>query len=834
MQFFLSINSTEGSRRYSASLLVLLFILTGLPQYAFPSVSLEKDVSWQQTVSLYQRVPCLTRDQLDYGKEIIRGLNYNSRRVFRKICLMEGVTFAKTQEAWTLLLYNRLSFEQVLSFEAWCSLDKVDIELGLSAITKIQSLGYEASRSFRKYLTLSDISPQYVLKTIPLLNNFDDAHNRALQSFLTLRDLDVDQAHIGLGLLGRLQDNQVRAAESFAAVAGMNSETILDGLRLLKTLHQDDAWNARSLFHNGSVAWKEAWDWLVGYFALPPAIQEVQYTRLQDDDKRVLLQGLHDGGEMLIWKINNLHAVTDRFGFEVAASTLRSSSPKQLEHRFNSLSTKIVYSYSDRFYAAKSKGDKNTMIAILRRATAKDRIQTAQDLTSANIYILLAQGSELYDSSFRDILVPLLHKRIKSAHNDDLLEFLQATDPDNRFVADFIVSCAQKGKLTTFFPKDSNRQKEILSLVATSAFRDEDSILLFSATLVHLLKVLEPEARSFLITTMGSKTEGGSMVFSRLINVILQYAMKEYPQLLNHNDRTLIARLSIHHGAVNLNQYGITPFAEWKSDNLLGSVSVFHPDDDGRQSFYSNARLLQKNGYRLSLSSQYTLAPITAALQSQSRQSISAARVNPAQGLPGLFRAMEKKQFSVAFVKETNGLLIRHSQVIYSDKVSQQEILGRFIRSGDEMLAQRGHSYWRSEQIVEPLEELINQSQISKSELESKQRFLSLGSCGGVKAYTKLSRMFYGSVDILATIGTGLASINDPYNKNFFEVVATHAATLSWKNIEQQSAHIFQGGKGRDYLHPGSLTAILHKILDEEKDFTPLDGAHVQSNPEET
>jgi hypothetical protein len=176
---------------------------------------------------------------------------------------------------------------------------------------------------------------------------------------------------------------------------------------------------------------------------------------------------------------------------------------------------------------------------------------------------------------------------------------------------------------------------------------------------------------------------------------------------------------------------------------------------------------------------------------------------------------MRDRNFSVAFVKKVSGVTIVHTQFVYSGMEHQMEMLNRFIHSNDEMLAQRGHSYWRSEQIVEPLTQLIEDKKVTESELRGKQRFLSLGSCGGMKAYTSLTRLFSSSVDILATIGTGLAMINDPYNMKFFEIVATNSSTISWKTVAQQSASIFQNGRGQDYLQPGSLTAILHKILDE-------------------
>ena len=237
---------------------------------------------------------------------------------------------------------------------------------------------------------------------------------------------------------------------------------------------------------------------------------------------------------------------------------------------------------------------------------------------------------------------------------------------------------------------------------------------------------------------------------------------------------------------------------------------MFHPDDDGRQSFVSNANLLTSNGYKMTVSQQYTIPQMTPAFAAEIQRWMGS-------GLAPMFQAMRDRHFAVAFTKQVGNVTIVHTQFVYSDSETQMEMLNRFIRSKDEMLAQRGHSYWRSEQIVEPLTKLIEENKVSQADLRGKQRFLSLGSCGGVKAYTNLTRLFASSVDILATIGTGLAMINDPYNKMFFEIIASNNSAMSWKNVAQQSATIFQGDRGQDYLLPGSLTAILHKILDEEQ-----------------
>lgn len=759
--------------------------------------------SAQQTISIFQNVPGLTSQQLEYGRAAIPKLHYNAQRILRKICELDGVTFEHAKQTIDLLSRERFTFEQVQTFEAFASLDTVDVKLGMDSLATVKSMGFQAGRAFRSYVSMPGVTANVALPMISTLNNLDDANNRAAQALFAIRGMRVDLAQKGMPTLMRLRNNQAKAAETYAKIAGMDPETMLDGLQLLQKLYQDDAWNARCLFTNKAVSPKEAWNWLVGYFALPANIQESQYDKLDSHQKTVLLQALYEGGTEIVWKINNLHAVTDANGYEISDAALNRYSMQQLQAKFDALLPSVRARYGN--FASAGRGQ---AVAILKQATSAARMQTARDLTVATTYAVMAQGSELYDSSFRDILVPVLQAKIAARNQGDLLAFLRSIDPGNRLVSDFISSCAQKGKLTTFFPADAGKQKEILSLVAASAFQNEDSILLFSATLSHLLKVLTPEARSHLIGLMAQNSDAENTAFSKLVTVILQYYLQTYPELLGPSDRTLITRLIVRHGAVNLDRYQITPFAEWKQDGRLGSVSMFHPDDDGRQSFVSNANLLLASGYRLAPSQQYTVSSFTPALQQEIGRMTGAGLVN-------LFQAMRDRHFAVAFTKKVGDVTIVHTQFVYSDMQNQMEMLRRFIHSGDEMLAQRGHSYWRAEQIIDPLTKLIEEGKVSEADLRGKQRFLSLGSCGGVKVYTTLTRLFASSVDILATIGTGLALINDPYNKMFFEIIAANPPTITWKGVAQQSASIFQGDRGQDYLQPGSLTAILHKILDE-------------------
>ena len=226
--------------------------------------------------------------------------------------------------------------------------------------------------------------------------------------------------------------------------------------------------------------------------------------------------------------------------------------------------------------------------------------------------------------------------------------------------------------------------------------------------------------------------------------------------------------------------------------------------------------MLLKSGYRVQLSDTFTIGSLSDQIRKEIISLTRSAMNKPTRTLPILFNSMQRRHYAISFVRDLNGITINHAAFVYSGDKNQEKLLERFVLSQTEMFAQRGHSYWRSEQITDPMLKLLDDGRLTETHLKDKQRFFSLGSCGGVKAYTRLSRMFLGHIDILATIGTGLAVINDPYNKSFFEVIAKSRDTMTWKDMATKLAFIFKGGHGRDYLQPGSLPAILHKIIDED------------------
>ncbi|MHB8810871.1 MAG: hypothetical protein ACYC9M_12795, partial [Desulfobulbaceae bacterium] len=193
------------------SLAVALLLAIALHSTGYAARNRLYDASWQKTFDAYRQIPCLTPDELDYGAQIILGLDYNSRRLFRQISRAQGIDFARSQQVWSLLLNSRLSYEQVLCYEQWSNLSGLTFDLAIAALAEIKTLGYEAGRSFTLYSSLSRVTPDHALKTIPLLNRLNDVQNQALQGLLAIGGISAEQALDSIGRISRMHDHQARA-----------------------------------------------------------------------------------------------------------------------------------------------------------------------------------------------------------------------------------------------------------------------------------------------------------------------------------------------------------------------------------------------------------------------------------------------------------------------------------------------------------------------------------------------------------------------------------------------------------------------------------------------
>ncbi|MEN8200609.1 MAG: hypothetical protein ABFR63_11115, partial [Thermodesulfobacteriota bacterium] len=618
----------------------------------------------------------------------------------------------------------------------------------------------------------------------------------------------------GIGMVESMREKQQWAVEQCCRMKGMNEYWALEVMAALRGLSDTDAWNARGLMKQDVDA-GTVLDWLNHYFHEPRDQKEWLFFAQSPADKALLLKGLADASDHVTWKINDLHSICDSRGREYSSGELNATTRGSLEYIWRRLDWKVREKYKTSFYRALNSGKRGSAIGVLRKATGKARVQAALDITTPHIYILLSKGSELYDSSFRDILVPVLKERIDKRFGANLLQFLLEVDPENNHVSDFVISLAQRGKLALFFPEDTREQKRVLDLVIQSAFQDENSLILFSATFMKLLETIEPQTRTYLIGEMLSAIHEENTLFTLQLRVILQYYLQYYSEFVGEVDTIRINTMMYEYGAVPLHYYTRPAFAEWKSDGRLSSLSVFHDDDDGKQSYLSNCRFLSKQGYRPRLSVSYELGA-GHGVTSQAARLLAAYGSSPSKTLQNLFRLQSRNPLVLDWVRRVNGTEISHSVYVFQGEDLQRSLLKQFLLGGHEMFAQRGHSYWRSEQLIEPIAKLVEEGDVSAEDLARKQRFMSLGSCGGIRVYSEIAKLFENNVDILATVGTGKAVINNPYNEFLFEAVAKARGELSWDDVSQRSAKIFKRGLGEDYLQPGSLPAILHKIMDQK------------------
>ncbi len=803
----------RGTGTTRGFLLLLLLITALLLSGAGTAGASIQDTAYEKTLAVFKKLPGLTTEKLQANEKLLRSLSYTHLRAFRAFCNLPGMKAEEAVEILRRLPQEKIQYEHIPLLERLARLDGTSALLCWQLLARLKSVSYVSSRALAGLADIQELSATELFRLIDRVEPLNEPGRWAAGALFKVPRITGAEVSRGLALIERLTERQRWAAEQHCKIKGITAEETLRDMGLLHALTDSDAWNARGLFMLPGMTPKLAGSWLTDYFSIPDREREDRFQRMAVEDKALLLKVFAAASDYPLWRINNLHDITDSFGQEISGGTLAGYSGNGLNGLFQRLQLAVQRSHAHEMSRSLRAGNHSATITVLRRATAAARKQTAVDLTSANIYVLLAHSGDLYDSSFRDILVPVLKQRLAGTFGDDLLSFLLATDPGNLFTSDFIASLAQRGKLTVFFPQDAEKQQQVLDLVGRSALQNEFSLILFSATFTKLLETITPAARSSLLSLLLDAGHSKNSLLSRQVRVILQYFHHEHPALLPAAETLRIRKMLKEFGTIDLGQYARTPFHEWKSDGQLKSLSVFQSDDDGRTSYLTNCQTLIAGGYRPEISQTYRLDGLDSNVLRAAQPLVAGLSRKPG-GLTRLLQLSANHPLVVDWVRTVGGLRLAHSVFIYQGKATQQQLIKQFLKGDNEMFAQRGHSYWRREQLIDPIRDLLESGAVSALDLARKQRFLSIGSCGGIRAYTDLNRLFHNHVDILATIGTGKSSINNPYNQQFFEIIARNSAMLSWQEVARSSATIFIRNLGEDYIQPGSLPAILHKIMD--------------------
>ncbi len=748
--------------------------------------SLDLDrTSRNRTARLYQKNDCLTSEQKAYGKEILKGLDYNAQRIFRRFCLLRPLSFSQCQDIWSLLITTRFTYNQTLCFEKWMEPAVNDVEQALRGLKAMRSLSLNSGSAFQALLSLPDMTPEIALHMIGRLTPLSDPALTALTAVSRVENMTIAFVRSRLPLFSSFTTAQALVFAALADIEQMNLVTVTEILPYIAGLDQEICWTAEALFQSRKLSRREARNWLVHFFILPVEAREKHYQQLSREQKELLLSAMRKGNRYLARSINNLHAVTNRYGQELSTGALMQLSPATLHGRLRELPSHIRSQYESRFKQAADSRSTATMVGLLQEATAAARKHLAGELTTARLYMVLTEGENLYDSSFRDILVPILRSRITTLYSGDILQALTRLDPDRHYLSDFIAGNAQKGTLAVFFPADPGRQIQLLECIMQPALDKITNLLDFSVNILPLMESAAPQARTFLISELAgcAQSDHDTAPYCR---TTLAYLTRHHHDLLTEKGRMRLSPIANDLQRIDLERFQGTPFVQWKTDRVLHALSLFYPDSDGMLSFLSFTRLLEHNGYT--------------------------AKPNTLTSGRDLFSSLQNQGNVTTYHKQVNQVEIIHTLSVYAGDQAQQTLLRQFLESGWEILAQRGHSYWREEQLLTPLSAIYERPGEIAIRLPNVKRFVSLGSCGGMKVYSDLTRLLYGNVSIMATTGTGTASVNDAFMVLFPELAAKSTSETGWDEVFEQAAHVFPSRKKQIYVYPGSLPAILHAM----------------------
>jgi len=770
----------------------------------------------ERTLEALSRVAGITAEQLENSREMVKTLDYTNMRVFRALCGLPDITAAEALRLLPGMAGEPINYEHLQLFEQFCALEGVTVAIALQALGEMKEMDYVSVWAGVSLCRISVLAPDQALAAIRMLRTMHDPARWAAKSFFEISGHSPDSVSQGLNSIGRFSADQSWAAEANSRIAAITVQQALINMEAISRIVPENILNVKALLALEGMTGPEAHTWLTGYFSKPSTNHDVDYQLLPAAKKTLLQQAYLNASDHVVRAINNLHAVTNSDGDEISDAQLASYSFGKLGTFFTRFPPETRSRFEGRFAGQAKIGEKGAAIATLKQATAFARMETARRLSSANIYVLMTRVSVLYDSSFRLILIPELHKRIAASYGGSLLRFMQAVDPENMHVANFVSSLALKARLAMFLPAYAAGQEAIIGLVLASAFKDENNLVLFAATFEKLLDGILPVTRGFLIDRMIFRARNPT-IFARLVRTILQYYLEGKPKILGVENAARISEVLAQYDSPPLAKYVKTPFAEWRQDGVLSGLSVFHGDDDGRNSFVANGSFLLGKGYQPRPSLRFSGGRTGGFEQEQLAALLKTVSRKESGSLARLYKFLKGTPLVVDFVKNVNNLQVSHSFAVYYDRETQQRLLAQFIQGGHEMYAPRGHSYWLNDHILGPLQHLVEQETVSHEELAAKQRFISIGACGGIKIYSDLTEIFCNKVDMLASLGAGTTGVNNLYNWFLFETVATEGGNISWKEMDRRAAFAFLEDPEKDYQLPGELPAILYKILGKRK-----------------
>jgi hypothetical protein len=798
--------------KLSIFFIIQLLILITLYPPTKAGARLEDTVA-EKTYSIYTKAYANANNSKTNAttKTLIYKLPYIQSRLLRSFCLLPNITSKEIDHFLAALPDLTLPFEAAELFDSFVVLPGASAQEYSRLLTLIADQPHATITMCKNLTLIREIDARQFIQAVEKTIHLPASGQWALSAILAANQNQISDFDQLLENLSQLSETQQWIMEKLVTTSSLKGHISLQTITALKTLSTSGAINVMALLKNTVLPPDQILHWLHNFFLLPTKEQEQIFTTLELQDKLSLFKIYAAGTRELINEINRFHDITDGFGREISKNTLRSFTEKQLHELFARLHPEVKTQWEEAYENAVQANNFTELSQILHQATQQSQQEIVIELTSANLYVLLAHGSQLYTSSFREVLVPHFKKRLQDKDKGDLLYFLQDTDPTSLYTSSLITNLARRGQLARFMPAGNLQQFQLLDLVVKSAYASQFSVLHFSASFPELFATLQPQARSYFIEKTLEILQQDLSIRSDLIQLLLQHYIAQ--QKVAPTDYQKIAAVLEKRGLIETKLLNRVPFQDWLRDGRLSSLSIFQDDDDGYTSYVSNNIALLHNGYLPRLSLEFSGKDLPMATTDTIEKLLQDMGEKPYDALNQLFHLSCKSPIVIDWKKTVSTVEITHSTGIFQDNIRQLALLQKFWKLGYEMYCQRGHSYWVGPQLQIPLESLKLDTSLAKNKTLPEKRFLSLGSCGGMESYLELSQVFAGQIDILATVGTGKVTINNQYNRVLFELAASHPHLSSWDEVAQLTRPIFSETGGSDYLQPGSLPALLHKMI---------------------
>lgn len=743
-------------------------------------------------------------------RNAVSTLDYTGQRLVRRFSSLEDFSHQNLSQILEFYLHHPLPFAAIQLIDQFLLHKGADASMGLDLLEHIPGKDIETLNLLTEVLQDSRLSPEEFLSVLKPATELPPPGRWALRRCLARVHPGADMTQSVLFFLQAMNPTQQWALEGFCNLKEVNHIQLSEVLPFFSELDTGSSNSGRALFGAKSLPVSDAVFLLSEFLQYDRSSRDALFSQLPEKIKNTLIAAYDRGARDTAGGINRLHAITDRYGRELGVNVLRTLSDDKLRDILENLSPEkdIITEFEKELRS----NNRDKAILSLRKAVTQARRALATELTTVNLALLISGSAPLYTSSVIEIIIPEFKKRIAEQYHGDpflLTELLPGTIQDR-----LILQLAGYNRLTSFIPSGKAIHTFLQRVLAT-ALKTESSLLLFSPSLEPLFTSLPAPLRRRMLQHLLELSHSSAPLSNQII-LILEYLHHHRGTLIASDQQTLIQQRIKSLQTDFLEKGQKTPFDEWRKDGRIGTLSIFPADDDGYSSYLSYCMRLVKNNYTIN-----GIRNISREETEQYPQEVPAQYIKNPSRRPGdtcnrLFRFSGKRPIVVDWGKMVHGIKLVQTMSVSRSIRQQEHLLSSYFEDNYEVLAQRGHSYWRRSQLIAPLAKLKKKKDKKLERFfaeRSSQHLISLGSCGGIRLYNEIHGLLPGMVTLMGTTGTGRMKINNAVNQFLPELAASTQNNNSWPEIlnSPKMKSIFETYRTDDYIFPGTLVDLLYR-----------------------